>query len=107
MQVLTRVLTCLDTTSVRPAGPAPAQPPPVRAADTRIADWDLLFHAVLARLGAMVDTQIEADQAQFIHSVEDVQQAVREGVEALRRLQADLTEERAGRPQCYVIYSKL
>ena len=97
MKALTRVLSCLQQTSVRPAEPAVVPPQPVRATDMRIADWDLLFHAVLARLGAMVDTQIEADQAQFIHSVEDVQQAVREGVEVLRRLHAELTDERMER----------
>ncbi len=97
MKVLTRVFSCLQQTSVRADNPATAPPQSVRATDMRIADWDLLFHAVLARMGAMVDTQIEADQAQFIHNVEDVQQAVREGVEMLRRLHVELAEERTER----------
>lgn len=97
MKALTRVLYCLHTASARPAEPAASPPQPVQGPNALVADWDLLFHAVLARLSAVVDTRIAADQAQFIHSVEDVQQAVREGVDALRRLHLELTDERIER----------
>lgn len=73
---------------------------PDRPLDIAIADWDVLFHAVRARLLLSVDEKLAAaPKPQAGEAAERVQSIVLECVGALDQLHLALTQERGQRDQ--------
>ena len=87
----------------RPAIPLALVTPLSHAADQRdvaVKDWDLLFAAVLARLGSTLD-ELHAAKAGDTGDARAglVQTAILECVQALEQLRSTMAHERARSPQ--------
>ena len=78
--------------------PAPDGAVTARGSKLSPADWDVLFNAVTARLQACGGSDMPTNLPEHLLGASaSMQTTVRECVEALKRLQVDLTQERQQR----------